>query len=318
MPGRASRPTPTRTFVVAVAPSVGVLAAIGWSTLHLLIAGAPVAAQGRWPGVSCLFVPATNDLALHLVSYGFLAAILAGLTSGVQVLIRQRRETRTLLRHCLARRARHHGADAVVGALGLADRLDVADVGVPLAFCYGYIRPRILVSRGLAESLTQDQFAALLIHEREHLRQRDPLKVAVGRLLTATVFFVPALGALYRQFLVEKELAADHAVIGEQGSGDALAAALAVFLDGARPAHPSTAVGAEEALDLRIDALLGEPTRLGPTVGHSPLLGSFAVALLAVLPLLLGPTGPSPADVGEAFGPACHLAPVVARGPRGG
>lgn len=300
------RPRPNHTFGLLAALSGALAGVLAWSTHHLLLAGAPsVAAGGPWPGFTCLLLPADDDVAPHVASYAFLLAIGAGLVSGARMLVRQHRQTRDLLRTCLASRADGYGvAEVVAQRIGLAGRLDVVDVSSPIAFCYGLFRPRVLVSRGLVADLTPLELEALLLHEREHVRQRDPLKVAIGRMLASGVFFVPAIGALYRRYLVEKELAADQAAIAAQGSASSLMTAVAVFLErGTRPAAPTFSTGADEVLDARVGALLGDPVRLDAV----PLTRSAAVTMLAVLPLVLAaPVGHVSFTVHEITA-GCHL-----------
>ena len=257
--------------------------------------------------MSCLLVPEANDIAPHIASYGFLLAIFAGFGSAARAVVRQQMRTAALLRACRTDQALPHGSvNALGSSLGLAGRLDIVDSLAPLAFCYGYLRPRIVVSRGLVGLLSREEISALLIHEREHLRQRDPLKVAVGKLLTSSVFFVPVIGALYHRYLIEKELAADAAAIATQGSSVGLTSALAALLDNAAAPRPEGAVGGDEAIEARIDALLGDRVQLWPHLTQVPLLGSVAVILLAVLPLLLAAPPAAPALSGQVPASMCH------------
>jgi Zn-dependent protease with chaperone function len=303
----STRPTPNRTFILLALLSSAVLAAIVWSTHHLLLAGAPTAVEGIWPGVGCLFLPTNGDLAPHAASYAFLVALIAGCVSGTRAVLHQQRRTHALLRACRAGLSLPDNvAEVAARTVGIGGRFDVLDAAEPLAFCYGYLQPRVLMSRGLVALLTFDELSALLIHEREHLRQRDPMKVAVGRLMTSAVFFVPAVGALYRRYLVEKELAADAAAIAAQASSVSLASALAVFLELPHETRPEAATGAEEALDARIDALLGEPVRLGPRLSRVRLLASAIAAVLVIVPLVLAPPPAAATLVGHAVSD-CHV-----------
>ncbi len=62
----------------------------------------------------------------------------------------------------------------------LFDRLDlprppvVLITDVPLAFCLGWLRPRICLSTGLADSLSDDELLAVLWHEEHHRRATIP------------------------------------------------------------------------------------------------------------------------------------------------
>jgi hypothetical protein len=60
----------------------------------------------------------------------------------------------------------------------------VIDDERPQAFCAGLFRPQVYVSSGAV---------ALLDHEAHHARCRDPLRLAVGRVLAGGLFFVPGV-----------------------------------------------------------------------------------------------------------------------------
>lgn len=302
---------PNLSFALLLGLSLALVVAIVWSTHHLLLAGAPtVAAGGPWPGFSCLLLPLGDDLVPHLASYAFILAGAAGASVALRALVRQRRQTHLLLRACLAARSSQRAAvEPLARRLGLQNRLDLVELDAPLAFCYGYLRPRVLVSTGLLERLAGPELEALLLHEREHLRQRDPLKVALGRLLASALFFVPILGALYHRYLVEKELAADGAAIAERGDPTDLSAALVRLIEGGGLRQPVPGIGAGEALEARIDALLGEPVKVGLPLGPGGFAASTIAAILAALPLV---AAPPPSDVVVSHHnivAGCHLRP---------
>jgi Zn-dependent protease with chaperone function len=147
----------------------------------------------------------------------------------------------------------------------------------PEAFCAGYLRPTVYISTGALESLTIPQLEAVLAHEHHHRLVGDPLRFAVGRILTRAMFFVPVLRPLFDRDADLAELNADGAAVrasaGRQGP---LASALLVFDASAPP-------GITGISSARIDSLLGEPVRWRLPVW--PLAASFA-ALSAVTVLL--------------------------------
>lgn len=281
---------PNRTFTLLTVLSLSLIAGGLWSTHHLLLAGAPtLAAGGVLPSFSCLLLP-TNDVAPHLASYLFIVATASGALAGCRTLIRQHRGTRALLRACLAARSpRRRTIEKMAQRVGLSGRLDVVALDIATGFCYGYLRPRVLVSTALLELLPPDELEALLLHEREHLRRRDPLKMAVGKLLASTLFFIPALRALYERYLIEKELAADRAAVAEQRGPSCLSAALVRLVERGHGRRPALAAGADEALAARIDALLGEPPRVGVRLGSEGFAASMVAVALTALPLLATP-----------------------------
>lgn len=149
-----------------------------------------------------------------------------------------------------------------------------ATVGViceyrPRAFCHGLLRPRIYISSGALSTLAPAELAALLAHEHHHARRRDPLRLAVARVLGAALFFLPALPRLLDRYANEAELAADEAA-ARDGHVAALAAALLTFDAGGAGVHPD-----------RVDRLLGE--RADARVPIAPILiaGLIIVALVA-------------------------------------
>ena len=83
----------------------------------------------------------------------------------------------------------------------------------PHAFCLGWWRPRIWLTAGLLDLLSDDELAAVLAHEARHLRQRDPLQLMIGRTLKSAFFFLPAIADLATAAELQQEVAADQAAI---------------------------------------------------------------------------------------------------------
>lgn len=99
----------------------------------------------------------------------------------------------------------------------------------PLAFCAGYLRPRIYVSSGTTALLSGAQLNAVLAHEAHHAQRRDPLRMLVARTLAESAFFVPVLNRSRERYAALAELAADDAAVRASGRPGPLAAALLAF-----------------------------------------------------------------------------------------
>lgn len=117
----------------------------------------------------------------------------------------------------------------------------------PRAFCHGLLRPRIYLSSGTLAALSPAELQALLAHERHHARRRDPLRLAVARILGGALYFLPVLPRLLERYAAEAELAADEAALRDGQDAAALAAALLAFDERGAGVHPD-----------RVDRLLGE------------------------------------------------------------
>ncbi len=146
----------------------------------------------------------------------------------------------------------------VVGRLEGQPSVKVIADPQPQAFCAGYLRPTIYISRRALEVLTDAELNAVLAHEHRHRQVRDPLLFACGRILARALFFVPALRSLYERYADLAELSADRAAIqASAGKQAPLASALLVFDAGAPP-------GVSGISSQRVDSLLGNTVRWQP------------------------------------------------------
>lgn len=135
---------------------------------------------------------------------------------------------------------------AVVGRLNQSDVL-VIDDPRPQAFCAGFLRPRVYISRSALNLLGDAELEAVLAHEHHHRRVRDPLRFACGQMFSQALFFLPALRALFGRYRDVAELNADGAAVRVGAGGSAaLASALLAFDASGAGISPE-----------RVDSLLG-------------------------------------------------------------
>ncbi len=170
--------------------------------------------------------------------------------------------------------------------LGLDGRVLQVDDADAYAFTQGLTHPRIWLSTAMVDLLDEDELAAVLLHERHHLRQRDPLRVWLSRAVADGLFFVPAAAALRNEYLVAKEMEADAA----SQADSALARALLKLLrhGSALPAYANVAaIGPLDATSIRIERLLEPETTIAWRAGlvrprHIVTSLLLALALLSV------------------------------------
>ncbi len=152
------------------------------------------------------------------------------------------------------------------------------DLDMPVALCYGLLRPRLLLSTGLLRRLSPGEIEAVLRHEQAHLLRRDPLRLVMVRALAEALPLFPVLGQMAAALPTAQELAADRAVLATVGA-EPLGGALLKVGDALAPLHgQALAVGAFSALDARIDQLLGTPV---PSPSPAPKV------LLSIMPLVV-------------------------------
>jgi Zn-dependent protease with chaperone function len=153
-------------------------------------------------------------------------------------------------------------------------------VEVPVAFCAGGLRPQVVVSSGLVERLKPEELDAVLIHEQDHARRREPLARAVHQAAADVLFYVPLVRWWSQQQAIEAELRADRAAVQRLGARP-VAGALRMLesVGGLVGSVAFAGAGAQ-----RVAQILGEPV---PRPGHElslvgiSVLGPYAT-LLAV------------------------------------
>jgi BlaR1 peptidase M56 len=205
--------------------------------------------------------PTVNDAAAVLMALAVLGAVVLLVT--VFAATRQVRAHRRLIR-----------ALPVTGALPGHPSVLVVAANAPMAFCAGWLRPRVYVSTAVLDRLSPGELRAVLAHEHHHGALRDPLRLAIGRVLCTALFFLPVLRPLHDRSAAEAEITADAAALAaSDGATGPLAAAMLALA--ATPAGGVVGISPE-----RVDALLGHR----PPPWRVPrLLLLAALAMIAAL-----------------------------------
>jgi hypothetical protein len=127
------------------------------------------------------------------------------------------------------------------------------DAATPMAFCAGWLQPRIYVSTAALEHLSDRELQAVLAHEQHHRALRDPLRLAISRALSQALFFLPILQPLHARYDDLAEQTADAAAVRALG-GAAAPLATAMLAFGTTPT--GDVVGISPG---RVDSLTGRP-----------------------------------------------------------
>ncbi|MDT5333483.1 MAG: hypothetical protein QOF31_4780 [Mycobacterium sp.] len=174
------------------------------------------------------------------------------------------------------RRAHHRMVVDLVGK-SQGNHLRILDVAQPLAYCLPGVRSRVVVSEGALNALGDNELAAILTHERAHLRARHDLVLEMFTAVHAAFpRFVRSANALHAVRLLI-ELLADDAAVRAAGPTP-LARALVACASGRTPSGALAAGGPTTVL--RVRRLGGRP--------NSRVLA--ATAYLAAAAVLVVPT----------------------------
>jgi len=294
----------SRNFAFLVGLSLGFVA---YGVCGLVAYALVPLAAGGGPGAS----PVVGAAALGLL----VALLAASLALAARAVWRHRCANARL-----ARRVEHAvvAPPAELSALareaGLAGRVVLVDRPEPVSFVYGLFAPRVVISTGMLGRLGPAELRAALEHERYHVRNLDPLRELVCRVLAEALFFLPVAAQLHRHYATERELAADRRAAGVCGrrplagallaalespgpeprasvplGGSALLASRLAQLETGRPSPPKgvdgrtfrrSALGLSAVVALFLAAVYG--------VGGSPALARLLAAELAPANLLAG------------------------------
>jgi Zn-dependent protease with chaperone function len=158
--------------------------------------------------------------------------------------------------------------------------LRILDVKQPLAYCLPGVRSRVVVSEGTLNTLSDSEVAAILTHERAHLRARHDLVLEMFTAVHAAFpRFVRSASALDAVRLLI-ELLADDAAVRAAGPTP-LARALVACASGLTPSGAMAAGGPTTVL--RVRRLGGRPNSLALAV--TAYLAAAAVLVVPTLAL---------------------------------
>ena len=139
-------------------------------------------------------------------------------------------------------------------------------ISSPMAL--GILRPIIVFPADLVEKLSTDELSLVLTHELAHVRRWDNLTLLLQRLVSAVLFFHPAVWLCGRMLRREAEQACDDLVVCATGRSEAYARGLAHVAERAAHLNPlirriptMNAFAAESDLALRIRRALGGSAR---------------------------------------------------------
>jgi Zn-dependent protease with chaperone function len=161
-------------------------------------------------------------------------------------------------------------------------RFETIESREPFAYCVGLLRPKIVVSRGLLETLRPEQLDVVVRHEQAHVLRRDNM-----RLWLAGLALLPMPPRLKRRLLADLALAGEHvcdraavAVGGRDLVIDTLGALASTTLPSGRRLRAT--FGGSATLASRVEALRENRSRSLPAFAAHVIIG-IAYAACAVV-----------------------------------
>ncbi len=294
-------------FVLLIGTALGAFALLGTATCALL--GALVF-RGLTEGAGIF-----SDLNLgpHLVAVGVVGvAVVRGVRSILRQLTATARLRRRLRASLLPLEPSIEEAAERASLRGLVNYVDHSDA---FSLTYGWLQPRVVVTRGLVQSMSAGELLAVLEHERYHALNLDPLKVVVARTLASAFFFIPTLADLRTRYVTARELEADRRALEVHGRRSLAGALYKVVSQPERgDLSAAAAIGGPEALEARVAQLesgrapaiawLSGRAIVGTVLGVGGVAWSLAAADLSSALEAMGVAG-SPAPPGSRSFAGC-------------
>lgn len=223
----------------------------------------------------------------HSLPGALVTAVWVVLSLGLISLLIQLVKTYMLIRQIIPKKIHlTRNLQKTIDLLGLGNSTQLIEDNNLYSFCFGFLNPKIIITSGLVSSLTQKELEAVLLHERIHLKNRDPLKILIGKTVSSTFFFLPIFRELYRNMEATNELIADYWTAQVQKDTKFLRSALRKII--AQPQITFATVPAishPDHIEIRVHQFKNTAVKHKLTLSYSSILGSvvFIVVSLFIL-----------------------------------
>ena len=173
---------------------------------------------------------------------------------------------------------------AHVGLNAISHRIHVVDGGAAPACTRGIIRPRVEISRELVDSLEDDELTATLLHEMEHARAWDPLRLFLAQVALSLNPLRRLLDPELARYHFAREALCDRRAV--EGGAEPLALARSIVAV-ATPGHAQASLAAlggcgVESVRLRVQLLLTYAEHTPEPVKTGTVFGGLVVPILLV------------------------------------
>ncbi len=188
-------------------------------------------------------------------------------------------------------RRRHRELLELVVAPGVAPDTRLLEHPAPVAFCIPGARPLLVLSSGMVAELDEAELAAVVAHERAHLRERHHLYLLPFVAWEAALPVLPAAGRAHAAVRELVEMRADDVALHELDGTDprrTLARAIVAAAGGPGAEVPGGALAVSGgAARARVVRLLEPPAPLPAAARTGALLAAGLLLLLPTALLLL-------------------------------
>lgn len=231
---------PRSSVFLALVSLLG-LSTSGLFTLAALLDPSDLPAR-TLPDVVSRCLDATATILAHPVGHW---PRIAGALLLASLLVRAAYGTAATLRNTTRGMPSADARQRIIRVAGIGNPVIVLDGPAVLAYTVGILRPRVVISDGLLDTLDRDEVRAVLAHEGAHASGRHTALLFFGRATDRAFGFLPPIRRAVKQLTLGLEVIADDRAIDRVGDPLIVANALASFAAPSR-VSPADALGAAE------------------------------------------------------------------------
>jgi len=154
----------------------------------------------------------------------------------------------------------------------------------PVVFCYGFYKPKICISSKLVKELNKTELVTTLLHEKQHLLNKEPLKIFCVKTISKILFFIPILKTLTKEYLVFSEMTADGMATNNWQNKAPLAKVLykIIKMKERSPLQQNLAISFFTTMDERINKLTNDSYAYKRNLWTGKTLLSMLLLILSV------------------------------------
>ncbi len=185
----------------------------------------------------------------------------------------------------------------------------VATDKVKSACLFGFVRPRLLLPKGMIEALNREELRYVFLHELGHLKRHDIWLGWLTSILQALHWFNPLIWLAFYRIRADRELACDALVLGRTQADESRDYGRTIVSLLERFSRPQVLPALAGILETK-SQLKRRITMIAKSKKSSPVQRAAAVLIFAVL-ASVGLTDAYPAPPPLEFGTPVNLGPNI-------
>ena len=173
----------------------------------------------------------------------------------------------------------------LVKELGLKNKVEVFANDQPLAFCFGFISPKIYLSSKIISITSKEELHGVLEHEKYHVGSKDNLTMILAQIVENAFPFIPLISELIRNYRTEREIAADQAAIEAIGKQHVISTLRKLLVHEYDTFALVPALASADTLDTRVNVLTLNTSFLAKYSLRSFTVSTLSLGILLFLAL---------------------------------